>query len=109
MTGEGDVANLALDAYSATAGTSLGVIAGGASGLLTLVATNIAIDPDTSAADPSVIPVPPAVIPGWLRSPNGSSQQELELNYGTLLFFEEGTGGYPRDIILRMILKRAMP
>jgi len=112
MTGEGDVANLAIDGYSAVGGTSLAVVSGGPTAIVSALSATIGIDPDHSEAGEMVMQVPSVVMPGWLRSPAPSGGQQVEAVYNALLFMEDSGyagGGYPRGLILRLLVERAMP
>jgi len=112
MTGEGDVANLAIDGYSAVGGTSLAVVSGGPTAVISALSATIGIDPDHSEAGEMVMQVPSVVMPGWLRSPAPSGGQQVEAVYNALLFMEDSGytgGGYPRGLILRLLVERAMP
>ncbi|RLB58495.1 MAG: hypothetical protein DRI34_04625, partial [Deltaproteobacteria bacterium] len=112
LTGEGWVANLAVAAYDAVAGTALVVVSGGPLALVGALAATIGIDPDTSQAGETVMAVPAVILPGWLRNPDTSGMQEIEAFYNALLFFEDdgvSGGGYPRGLSLRLLFERAMP
>jgi len=116
MTGEGWAANMetSFDFYDAAAGTSLGVITGGVQGLIAVLAANVGIDPSTDLQGTTEIfmSVPPVVMSGQTLTPNGSGDQEINLNYDAMLFMEDSdvpAGGYPRGLDVRILVKRAMP
>jgi hypothetical protein len=111
MTGEGDVANLdpGLHHNSAVAGTAMGVVAGGSAGVVVVLAANVGIDIEEDSNGPALLSVPATVLPGWIRSPSPGGQQEMESFVNTMLFFEEGSGGYPRAMSIRLLVVRGMP
>jgi hypothetical protein len=121
LTGQGNSANLpttlGVTYFTAVAGTFLGTITGGAQlsgsawdlGMVAVMAARVGINP--SLASPTVFDVPAMIYGGWLHSPNASNQQVQELFYNALTFLTDSSypPGYPRELIVRIILGRTMP
>ena len=121
LTGQGNSANLpttlGVTYFTAVAGTFLGTITGGAQlsgsawdlGMVAVMAARVGINP--SLASPTVFDVPAMIYGGWLHSPNATNQQVQELFYNALTFLTDSSypPGYPRELIVRIILGRTMP
>jgi hypothetical protein len=99
-----------LDFYDAAAGTSLSVVTGGPAGLISVFAASVGLDPDTNQADEIALSVPPVVMGGVLTSPEtATGTQVIKMIMDVLLFFEEGTGGFPRGLDVRLLIQRSLP
>jgi len=116
MTGQGvtnPISNLDPDltVSSAVAGTSMGVISGGSRGVAVVLAACVGIDVAEGGSE-TVLYVPATVLPGWVRSPGPTGNQEIESFLNTMLFFTDSDhpqGGYPRGMSIRLFVIRSLP